>query len=96
MNADGTSQMRLTTNTAVDENPVWSPIGVRATDTAAPVLVSASTPQSMGSDIFQLEGQQLDLVFSETLSGATSEVNLEAALLFAAGATDGDNLPTIG
>ncbi|MCP4172981.1 MAG: DUF2341 domain-containing protein, partial [Fuerstiella sp.] len=69
---------------------------VRATDAARAVLISASTPQSTGSNLFQAEGQQLNLVFSETLGGTISEVNLEAALLFAAGATDGDNLPTIG
>jgi hypothetical protein len=69
---------------------------VAATDNAAAVLISASTPQSTGSSLFQVEGQQLDLVFSESLGGAVSEVNLEAALLFATGTTDGDNLPTIG
>ena len=76
-------------NTAVDA-------GLTATDKAAAVLISASTPQSTGSNLFQAQGQQLDLVFSETLGSSISEVNLEAALLFAAGATDGDNLPTIG
>ncbi|MEQ8786456.1 MAG: DUF2341 domain-containing protein [Pirellulaceae bacterium] len=71
-------------------------IGIAAVDKAGPVLLSATTPLSPGSNLFQTVGQQLDLVFSETLGGTISEVNLEAALQFAAGATDGDNLPTIG
>ena len=74
----------------------YSPVGVVATDKAGPVLVSASSPQSTGANLFQAVGQQLDLVFSETLTGAPSEMNLEAALVFAGGATDGDNLPTLG
>ncbi len=69
---------------------------VVTTDKAAPVLLSASSPQSNGSNLFVAEGHVLDLVFSESLSGAPSEANLEAALQFAAGATDGDNLPSIG
>ncbi|MCP4171990.1 MAG: DUF2341 domain-containing protein, partial [Fuerstiella sp.] len=71
-------------------------VGVVATDAAAPVLISATTPQSDGSNLFQAEGQTLDLVFSEALGASISEVNLEIALLFGGGASDGDNLPTLG
>ena len=59
-------------------------------------MLSATTPQSDGSNLFQAEGQTLDLVFSEGLGAGISEVNLEIALLFGGGATDGDNLPTLG
>ena len=38
----------------------------------------------------------MDFVFSEILSGLASEAELEAAWTFANGATDGDNLPSIG
>jgi hypothetical protein len=69
---------------------------VGTTDKAAPVLISASSPQTNGTNIFQAGGQQMDFVFSETLSGTISEANLEGALTFAAGATDGNNLPSIG
>ena len=59
------------------------------------MLIAATTPQSDGSNLFQAEGQSLDLVFSEALGGSISEVNLEIALLFGGGASDGDdNLPT--
>ncbi len=69
---------------------------VAATDRAAAVLISATSPQVIGTSIFQSVGQQLELVFSETLSGLPSEVDLESALTFAGGAVDGDNLPSIG
>ena len=49
-----------------------------------------------GSYVFQVAGHQVDFVFSETLSGLPSEAQLEAAWSFANGATDGDNLPSIG
>ncbi len=70
--------------------------GVAATDKAGAVLISATSPQVLGTTIFQSVGHQLEFVFSESLSGLPSEVDLETALSFAAGATDGDNLPSIG
>lgn len=69
---------------------------VGTVDKAAAVLLSATTPNANGSNILQAVGEQLDLVFSESLGGTISEADLEAALTFAAGATDGDNLPAIG
>jgi hypothetical protein len=94
-----TPAVTVTANTTLSDaagNNIAVDAGLAATDKAAAVLISAATPQSMGSNLFQAQGQQLDLVFSETLGSSISEVNLEAALLFAAGATDADNLPTIG
>jgi hypothetical protein len=96
MNADGSNQINLTIDPAVDEAPAWGAVMTAAADNATPVLVSASSPQSTGSDLFQVEGQTLDLVFSESLGGSISEVNLELALIFGGGASDGDNLPTLG
>ncbi|MGB7346993.1 MAG: DUF4347 domain-containing protein [Pirellulaceae bacterium] len=70
--------------------------GIAATDKAGAVLVAAISPDVLGTTIFQANGHQLDFVFSESLTGLPSEADLEAALLFAAGASDADNLPSIG
>ncbi len=69
--------------------------GVTAADKAGAVLISATSPQVLGATIFQSVGHELEFVFSESLSGLPSELNLETALTFAAGVTDGDNLPSI-
>ena len=70
--------------------------GVTATDKAGAVLISATSSQVIGTTIFQTIGHQVDLVFSESLGGLPSEMDLESALTFAAGAIDADNLPSIG
>jgi Tfp pilus assembly protein FimT len=70
--------------------------GTTATDKAAPVLLSASSNRANGSNLFQSVGDQLDLVFSETIGSLATEGQLEGALRFLGGATDGDNLPSIG
>ena len=64
-------------------------------DRAAPVLLFAIANPNAGADLFNAVGEQLDLVFSESLSAAPGEASLEAALSFAGGATDGDNLPSM-
>ncbi|HEY5738626.1 MAG TPA: DUF4347 domain-containing protein, partial [Gammaproteobacteria bacterium] len=71
-------------------------VGVVATDDVAPILISASTNVLDGQQILDQQGESLTLVFSESLSGAPTEAQLEAALSFAGGATDGNNLPDIG
>ena len=68
----------------------------QATDKAKPVLLSASGTDTGTTDVFNAATDQIDFVFSETLSAAPSHDNLEAALTFAGGATDSDNIPAIG
>ncbi len=70
--------------------------GFSAIDRAGPVLISASSPQSKGTNLFQLPGQQLDLVFSEALLGWPDVDLLEEALQFDSLTIDGDNLPATG
>ncbi|MHC4816055.1 MAG: Ig-like domain-containing protein, partial [Planctomycetota bacterium] len=67
-----------------------------ATDKAGPALLSATSNVANSEDLFNTVGEQVDFVFSESLAGGISEADLEAALAFAGGATDGDNLPDIG
>src|SRR3989338_5921292 len=57
---------------------------VALTDKAKPVLLAAT---ATGASLFNLAGEGLDLVFSEPVSGAPTEANLEAALTFEIGAT---------
>lgn len=69
--------------------------GVTATDNAGAVLIAALSPHVNGTNLFQTDGDELHLVFSESLSALPSEAQLESALQFANGAFDGDNLPSI-
>jgi outer membrane protein assembly factor BamB len=95
---DATPTVTVTANAnlKVDGNKINTGAGV-ATDTAAPVLVSASGNIATGGQLLDTEGEYLNLVFSEGLNAAPSEAQLEAALNFAGGATDADaNLPDIG
>ncbi|MCK5081627.1 MAG: hypothetical protein KAR31_01850, partial [Candidatus Omnitrophica bacterium] len=63
-------------------------------DLAKPVLVDVFMADAGGTaGIFNEAGDRMDLVFSETLSALPTEAQLEAALTFAGGATDGDNIP---
>ena len=90
---------RAASGTAADLTWFVLTAGGNTVDKAKPVLLSASAPNGAGATagLFNDVNDRLDLVFSETLSPAPSEANLEAALTFAAGATDvGDNLPATG
>ncbi|MCK5083373.1 MAG: hypothetical protein KAR31_10740, partial [Candidatus Omnitrophica bacterium] len=62
-------------------------------DLAKPVLVDVFMSDVSSNGIFNESGDRMDLVFSETLSALPTEPQLEAALTFAGGATDGDNIP---
>ncbi|MCK5081719.1 MAG: hypothetical protein KAR31_02330, partial [Candidatus Omnitrophica bacterium] len=62
-------------------------------DLAKPVLVDVYMQDAGTGGVFTEAGDRMDLVFSETLSALPTEPQLEAALTFAGGATDGDNIP---
>ena len=97
MDADGSNPIRLTNDAGTDMLPSWwQDPNTLATDSAPPVLLSAPSPNANGTMVFMVGGHLVDFVFSEVLSGVATEAELESALTFAAGATDGDNLPSTG
>jgi streptogramin lyase len=93
---DATPTVTITANSKlkVGADTIATDSGVAADDTAAPVLIGASGNIAIGGSLFNT-GEYLSLVFSEALNAAPSEAQLEAALIFANGATDGNNLPDI-
>ena len=67
------------------------------TDAAKPVLLGAKSNRASGETILNAVGERLDLRFSEPMNATLpTEAQLEAGLTFAGGATDSDNLPSIG
>ncbi|MCK5082737.1 MAG: hypothetical protein KAR31_07500, partial [Candidatus Omnitrophica bacterium] len=62
-------------------------------DGAKPVLIAVYMVDAGTGGVFTEAGDRMDLVFSETLNALPTEVQLEAALTFAGGTTDGDNIP---
>ena len=95
-----TPTVTVTANTTLSEfgggGDLSTDAGGVASDGAGAVLVAAVSPQIMGTTLFQSPGHHLELIFSESLAVLPSEADLESALVFASGATDGDNLPSIG